>query len=90
MISEEEIRGIYEGFYKIAEIMESSNYTRDLSLFANRFLTNRIQGAWDDIEKNGGIPSKESKGLVMVIKKIDEEYSSRFDELERTQEAISK
>jgi len=83
-------REIYEGFYKIAEIMNSSSYTRDLSLFVDRFLTNRIQGAWDDIEGNGGIPSKESKDLVMVIRTINKGYSPKFEKLVNKQEEAIK
>ncbi len=80
--------GVYEGCYRIAETMQSGSYTRDLSLFLNRFLTNRIQGAWDEIKERGSNPSQNSRDLVEIIRKIDKKYYSKFERLINKQKGL--
>ncbi len=82
MITEQDIRQIYEGFYKIAELSEDSKYTHNLAM--------QLHGMLTDVDN---LPEKAVTNLINLTLKIDFEYYTRLENLadrQRTLEAKAK
>ena len=82
MIKEEDIRRIYEGFYKIAEEMNESDYTEEIGRQLRLQLTNRIapiEGSSDEIRK-----------INEITRRLEKKYRLKFEQLEKKQKDIEK
>lgn len=80
---EEGIRGIYEGFYKMASIMKDPRYTESIADQLHCELTNGIPTSIT--LKHGRIVDchdEDVRGLLRLCHKLDKEYQIKFRDLQ--------
>ncbi len=77
MITEQDIKGIYDGFYKIAEQIGSSSYTEMVKRLVRQMVTNPGIVSYEHFERN--------PELSKLLGKIDEEYARQFRALQLSQ-----
>jgi protein-disulfide isomerase-like protein with CxxC motif len=80
----ENIRPIYEGCYGIAEIVNDSEFTSDLGWKIHILLGNMAAGNISQLS------TEESKGLTLMIRRLDREYMTKFEELEEKQKRLQE
>jgi hypothetical protein len=74
MITEQDIRAIYEGLYKFAEEIGDSGYTNNLAYQMYHLLTNTPSDLSGSIRNTTGL-----------VAKLDREYQERFKGLSKKQ-----
>jgi len=77
MITEQDVRAIYEGFYKVVSEISSSSHTDSISWELHCMLTNP---GIVDIEK--------TRGVCRLAHEVDKEYHLKFEELAREQRKL--
>jgi hypothetical protein len=83
MIEEKDIRNIYEGFYKIAEIVNDNDYT----LLVNQQLHHLLTTTPVPTDSE----SKERlNGLLGITISLEEGYYPKFEKLAKKQEDIQR
>ncbi len=76
-VTEADIKGIYEGFYKVAQQIGSSSYTEMVKRLVRQMVTNPGIASYEHFNRN--------PELSKLLAKIDEEYAKRFRDLEFSQ-----
>ncbi len=83
MITEQDIRAIYEGFYKVVELVGEPDITHEINYELHLLLTNLISP--ETKEK-----AEKRQDLMKITHSLKEEYYPKFEELsikQRTLEA---
>lgn len=78
MITEQDIRGIYNGYYKIAETLGKGITTQELSEKLRLIMTSFFP-------MSRKVVSDDSKELFRIIENLDKEYQPKFYVLELKQ-----
>lgn len=81
MITEQDVRAIYDGFYKIAEVLRNRETTQELSDKLRLALTSFLPASKK-------VVSEESEKLFGIIEVLNMEYQPRFDRLMDKQEQM--
>jgi len=81
-MNEEDIRGIYQGIYNIAEMVNQSEYTKELAWKIHIILGSNVAQTISELRTD------EAYGLREVINKLDAEYRIKFRKLREEQKRL--
>ena len=76
---EQTAKEVYERSYKIAEIRENSEYTKNLAYNLHLTFVNELAAEGTEII------SEDSRRLITTLKSLDEEFFPKFEELAKKQ-----
>ena len=78
MITEQDVRGIYDGFYKVAELVGEPDTTHTINYELHLLLNNLINPTTDK-------EVAERCDLIRITRSLETEYYPKFEELRNKQ-----